>query len=128
MGRAGITDGLVLGYSVSLLNYQTKGMRMTLGWVVAGSIGQLLLAYMLFMLVAFGFSAVGASHRPTPFDSSVLNSALFSVPASCIVSAVVVIVLYRMAAGRLAYLWYLAPIFLFSGYLLYIKLFIERKA
>ncbi|HTN32429.1 MAG TPA: hypothetical protein VL091_00320 [Marinobacter sp.] len=101
---------------------------MTLGWVVAGSIGQLLLAYMLFMLVAFGFSAVGASHRPTPFDSSVLNSALFSVPASCIVSAVVVIVLYRMAAGRLAYLWYLAPIFLFSGYLLYIKLFIERKA
>ncbi|MBU2873541.1 hypothetical protein [Marinobacter salexigens] len=101
---------------------------MTLGWVVAGSIGQFLLAYMLFLLAVFGFSAVGASHRPTPFDSSVLDSAFYSLPASCIVSAVIVIGLYRAGAGKLAYLWYVAPILLFSGYLLYIKLFIEREA
>ncbi|MBQ0832827.1 MULTISPECIES: hypothetical protein [unclassified Marinobacter] len=101
---------------------------MTLGWVVAGTIGQCLLAYMLFMLVVFGFSAVGTTHRPTPFDSSVLDSGMYSVPASCIVSAVIVIVLYRMGAGKLAYLWYTAPLFLFSGYLLYIRMFIEREA
>lgn len=101
---------------------------MTLGWVVAGTIGQFLLAYMMFMLVVFGFSAVGTTHRPTPFDSSVLDSALYSVPASCIVSAIVVIVLYRIGGGKLAYLWYTAPLFLFSGYLVYIKLFIEQDA
>lgn len=32
---------------------------MTLGWVIAGTIGQVLLAYMLFILGVFGFSAVG---------------------------------------------------------------------
>lgn len=101
---------------------------MTLGWVVAGSIGQFLLAYMLFLLAVFGFSAVGVSHRPTPFDSSVLDSAFYLLPVSCIVSAVVVIGLYRAGAGKLAYLWYVALILLFSGYLLYIKLFIEREA
>lgn len=101
---------------------------MTLGWVVAGTIGQCLLAYMLFMLVVFGFSAVGTTSRPTPFDSSVLDSAMYAVPASCFVSAVVVIVLYRMGAGKLAYLWYTAPLFVFSGYLVYIRMFIEREA
>jgi len=101
---------------------------MTLGWVIAGSIGQVLLAYMLFMLVVFGFSAVGNNQRLTSFDESVLNSAFYSVPASCIFCAIVVIVLYRAGSGKLAYLWYLAPIFLFSGYLLYIKLFIQQKA
>lgn len=99
---------------------------MTLGWVVVGTIGQVLLAYMLFMLVVFGFSAVGNTHRPTPLDFSVLDSAMYSVPASCIVSAVVLIVLYRMGAGKFAYLWHLVPFILFSGYLVYIKLFIER--
>ncbi|MCK0104803.1 hypothetical protein [Marinobacter sp. S0848L] len=98
---------------------------MTLGWVVAGTIGQFLLAYMMFMLVVFGFSAISNTHRLSPFDSSVLDSAMYSVPASCIVSAIVVIVLYRMGAGKLAYLWYMAPLFLFSGYLVYIKLFIK---
>ena len=46
---------------------------MTLGWVIAGTIGQVLLAYMLFLLGVFGFSAVGNTHRPTPFDFSVLR-------------------------------------------------------
>ncbi|PCM44924.1 hypothetical protein [Marinobacter sp. ANT_B65] len=99
---------------------------MTLGWVIAGSIGQVLLAYMLFLLVVFGFSAVDTSHRPASIDDSVLTSAIYSVPASCILSAVVVMGLYRMGAGKLAYLWYMAPIFLFCGYLLYIKLIIQR--
>ena len=98
---------------------------MTLGWVVAGTNGQFLLAYMMFMLVVFGFSAISNTHRLSPFDSSVLDSAMYSVPASCIVSAIVVIVLYRMGAGKLAYLWYTAPLVLFSGYLVYIKLFVE---
>lgn len=98
---------------------------MTLGWVVAGTIGQFLLAYMMFMLVVFGFSAISNTHRLSPFSSSVLDSAMYSVPASCIVSAIVVIVLYRMGAGKLAYLWYTAPLVLFSGYLVYIKLFVE---
>ncbi|MBR9872435.1 MAG: hypothetical protein GYB26_14970 [Gammaproteobacteria bacterium] len=98
---------------------------MALGWVVAGTIGQFLLAYMMFILVVFAFSAVGNTHRLSPLDSSVLDSAMYSVPASCIVSAIVVIVLYRMGAGKLAYLWYTAPLFLFSGYLVYIKLFIK---
>jgi len=99
---------------------------MTLGWVIAGSIGQVLLAYMLFLLVVFGFSAVDTSHRPASIDDSVLTSAIYSVPASCILSAVVVMGLYRMDAGKLAYLWYTVPIFLFCGYLLYIKLIIQR--
>ncbi|MBN7769292.1 hypothetical protein KUV44_02385 [Marinobacter daepoensis] len=100
---------------------------MTLGWVVAGTIGQFLLAYMLFMLVVFGFSAVGSNRAPTQFDNSVLNSAIYSVPASSLISAVIVIWLYRTGASESAYLWYTAPIVLFSAYCLYIKLFIHRS-
>ena len=101
---------------------------MALGWVIVGTIGQALLGVMLFLLVAFGFSAVGTTHRPTSFDFSVLNSAIYLLPASCIVSAVVVIVMYRLGANRFTYLWYMAPLLLFSGYLMYINMFIERKA
>lgn len=100
---------------------------MTLGWVVAGTIGQVLLAYMLFLLGVFGFSAVGNVNRLTPFDSSVLTSALYTVPASCVLSAVVVIGLYHSGSGEMAYLWYAAPILLFSAYCLYIKLFIRSR-
>ena len=89
---------------------------MTLGWVIAGTIGQVLLAYMLFLLGVFGFSAVGNTHRPTPFDFSVLNSALYAAPASCLISAVIVIGLYRSGAGEISYLWYAVPILLFASY------------
>jgi FtsH-binding integral membrane protein len=100
---------------------------MTLGWVIAGTIGQVLLAYMLFLLGVFGFSAVGNTHRPTPFDFSVLNSALYAAPASCLISAVVVIGLYRSGAGEMSYLWYAAPILLFASYCLYVNLCIKRQ-
>ena len=98
---------------------------MTLGWVIAGTIGQVLLAYMLFLLSVFGFSAVSNTHRTTRLDTAILDSALYAVPASCVLSAVIVIGLYRAGAGTSAYLWYAAPVLLFAGYLLYTKLFIQ---
>ena len=46
---------------------------MTLGWVIAGTIGQVLLAYMLFLLGTIGYRGVGHIHNPTPVVFSVLR-------------------------------------------------------
>ena len=100
---------------------------MTLGWVITGTIGQFLLAYMLFLLSVFGFSAVCNTHPTRRVDVSVLNSALYVTPASCVLSAVVVMVLYRAGSGAMAYLWYAAPLFVFSGYWVYTMLFIRSR-
>lgn len=100
---------------------------MTLGWVIAGTVGQALLAMMLFLMVAFGFSAVGNTHQPTDRDFKVLDSALYLAPASCLFSAVIVIGLYRAGSDVAAYLWYTLPLLVFAGYWLYIALFITRK-
>ncbi len=99
---------------------------MTLGWVITGTIFQLLLAYFMFLLVVFGFSAIGSTHRPKPFDFVVLDSAIYSVPASCGLSALIVIGLFNADAGAFSYRWYALPLVVFASYLLYIRLFVQR--
>ncbi|PSF04538.1 hypothetical protein C7H09_19345 [Marinobacter fuscus] len=100
---------------------------MSPGLVFAGTLGQITLAYLLFMVAVFGFSAVSNTHRPTPLDSRILDSAFYILPGSCLLSAVAVIGLYWAGASSRAYLWYTAPVILFLIYCIYAQVFIPRK-
>ncbi|NMH63767.1 hypothetical protein [Shewanella salipaludis] len=100
---------------------------MDLSWVIAGTIVQSLLAYVLFFMVAVGFSAIGTSHRPTPLDYTVLNSAIYVLPACCVMSAILGILFYHFGASKMAYLWYVMPLAFTAAYFGYIWFFIEKK-
>ncbi len=101
---------------------------MTLGWIIAGTFAQFMLAGYLFMAVAFGAGGIGASYQPTPFGMAVINSALYVVPASCILSAMAVVGFYFADSGFASYYWYLAPFAVLLGYVVVVPFFLEPRA
>lgn len=83
---------------------------MSLSWTVLGSIGQLLLAYLLFMAAAF--SGAGVVNGP-PLDKrslAVMNAAMFLLPGACVLAATIVVALYLAGAGPAAYWWFALPL------------------
>lgn len=83
---------------------------MSLTWVIAGSIAQGCLAMFLFMLGAFAGGGLANGGNLSRGQIAILDSALYLLPASCIVSAAVVIYLYHKGATANAYWWYVLPI------------------
>lgn len=85
---------------------------MTLGWVVLGTFGQLMLAYMGFLGAVFGGGAASQNRGAglTGFQDSLLNAAIFGLPAVSGLTALLVIILYLMDAGPWAFAWHLLPL------------------
>lgn len=100
---------------------------MTWGWTALGTFGEMLLAYFLFMAVAF--SAGGLAHGTAPDKRQMLvpNLALFTLPGLCVASAGVVIGLDIAGAGAIAYGWYAAPLAAAVVYLAYAVALSRRK-
>lgn len=88
--------------------------------VVLGTIGQLVLGYFLFMLVVF--SGGGAANGATPgrWALGILNLSIYLLPGLCVLSAGIVIQLYRHGAGGGAYGWYALPLLATALYLGYV--------
>jgi len=80
---------------------------MTFGRRLAGTILQRLLAGLLFMLVVFSAGGPGSRTAPGRVQTAIPNLSMFVLPASCVVSAGVVV--YRQAAhprtGGTSCLW-----------------------
>ncbi|MET4570994.1 hypothetical protein ABIE04_003376 [Rhodanobacter soli] len=84
---------------------------MTWGWVVVGTLAQLMLGLFLFMLVVFSASSMDGVGKLAGVHSKILALSLFGLPATCVVSAgmlihllpkrwqSVVMVVARRAAG-----------------------------
>lgn len=83
---------------------------MTLGWVIAGTIGQLMLGMICFLLVAFSAAGIANGSSLTKVQMAVLNIALYLLPISCFFSAGYVAYQYYCDATINAYSWYLLPI------------------
>ena len=105
----------------------TKGKAdMSFGWTLAGTILQLMLANFLFMLVAFsgGGLANGGALGKRPLG--VLNLSLFLLPASCVLSACIVIFLHWRGGGAMSYAWYALPLVATVFYVAYVTALSRR--
>lgn len=92
---------------------------MSLTWVIIGSIAQLMLAGFLFMLVAFSAGGIVNNGSIKPFQLAILNLFIYLLPASCLVSAGVVIYQYRHGGDAQVYWWYLLPVIAAVIYLVF---------
>ena len=93
---------------------------MSWGWTLLGVFGQLLLAYLLFMLVAFSGGGLASGRSLHPRRLRVLNLAIFVLPGACLCSALIVLGLQVAGGGAGAYAWHVLPLVapaLYLGYL-----------
>ncbi|HET7930857.1 MAG TPA: hypothetical protein VFL63_05670 [Rhodanobacteraceae bacterium] len=93
---------------------------MSLAWTVLGTIGQLLLAYLLFMLVAFSGGGLVSGTSLGKRQRRILDLALFVLPGLCVASAIIVIGLQVGGAGAGAYGWYALPLAATAAYIAYV--------
>lgn len=100
---------------------------MSLAWTVLGTLGQMLLAYFLFMVVAFSGGGLVNGATLGKLQTLVLNLALFVLPGACVASAVVVIGLNIAGAGTRSYLWYLLPFAVTVVYVAYAIVLVRRQ-
>lgn len=92
---------------------------MSLGWVIAGTIGQLCLAVFLWMVVIFSSAGIVNGHTLDKFQSGILDVSMFALPSVCVISAGIVLYLFHSDAGAAAYWWYAAPFATAALYLIY---------
>jgi hypothetical protein len=93
---------------------------MSWGWTLLGMFGQLLLAYLLFMLVAFSGGGMASGRSLRPRQLRVLNLSIFVLPGACLCSALIVLGLQVCGGGAGAYAWHALPLVatvLYLGYL-----------
>lgn len=93
---------------------------MSLTWVIIDTIAQLMLAFFLFMLVAFSAGGIVNRKEPLkPIQSSLLNLSIYLLPGLCLVSALLLICGYRNNWSTATYWWQLLPITATAIYLAY---------
>lgn len=94
---------------------------MSLGWVIAGTIAQAMLAMWLFMLAVFAGGGMANGNNLSPFVMRLLDLAMLALPGSSVVSACVVIYLYNKGAGPSSYWWYALPVAAVGLYFLFMS-------
>ncbi|EIM01695.1 hypothetical protein LRK24_17215 [Rhodanobacter denitrificans] len=92
---------------------------MTLGSVILGTIAQLMFAYFLFMLVVFSACSMAGNDKLARVHSTILTLTIYGLPASSVLSAGIVIHLYRHGAGASSWWWHALPVALAAIYLIY---------
>jgi hypothetical protein len=100
---------------------------MSIGCTLLGTFGQLMLAYLLFMLVAFsagGIANGGQFHR---FQMKILNLSLFVLPGACALSAVIVLCLHWGGGSAQSYWWYAVPLAATVLYLVYFQSLVRQS-
>jgi hypothetical protein len=92
---------------------------MSLGWVIAGTVGQLALGGFLFMFVIFSAAGIVNDHALEPYQKSILDFSILALPAVCFISACIVLYLYHIDASASSYWWYAVPVMAAALYLIY---------
>jgi hypothetical protein len=90
---------------------------MSLGWVITGTISQLMLGFYLFMFTAFSGVSIVNENELSKFHVAVLNFSMIALPCSCLLSAGIVLYLYKTDASTLSYWWYVTPLLLVALYI-----------
>ena len=63
---------------------------MSIGWTLLCTFGQLMLAYVLFMLVVFSAGGVVKGGPFRPAQMKILDASMFVLPGTCGLSAIIV--------------------------------------
>lgn len=92
---------------------------MSFGWTLLGTIGQLMLAYFLFMVVIFSAGGVANDAQLSNFHLRILTLSIYLLPALCLVSAGIVLYLHGHAGSAASYWWYAMPLAAAALYLAY---------
>jgi hypothetical protein len=84
---------------------------MSLGWVIAGTVGQIILGYFLFIYVVFSSISISNSGGLSKLQANVLTVSFYALPVICILSAGMVLYLYiNQGSSSAAYWWYATPL------------------
>jgi hypothetical protein len=78
-----------------------------------------MLGYFLFMVVVFSASGIGNAGKLGRIESAILNLSMFALPATCVVSALIVVYLYWRGGSAASYWWYGFPLAAAALYLTY---------
>ena len=92
---------------------------MTVGWTLAGTVAQLMLALFLFMLVAFSAGGIGNGVALGKVQLAIFNLSVFTLPALCVLSAGIVVYLHMHGGSASSYWWYVMPLGATVVYLVY---------
>ena len=93
---------------------------MSWGWTLLGTVGQMMLALVLFMLAAFSGGGLASGRALRRGQLRVLDGALFALPGVCGLSAIVVLFLQWAGGGAWAYAWHALPLAATVLYLAYV--------
>jgi hypothetical protein len=100
---------------------------MPIGWTVLGTLGQLMLAHVLFMLVAFSAGGLANGGQFRRVQMKILDLSLFALPGSCVLSAAIVLYLHWRGGSALSYGWHGLPLAATALYLTYLHLLIRQS-
>jgi hypothetical protein len=92
---------------------------MTLLWTTLGSLAQLALAGILFVMSIFIGGSLANSNTLGPQASRIVDLALFVLPALCVLSGVIVLILHLRGGRAMGYCWYLLPVVAAIAYLIF---------
>lgn len=101
---------------------------MSIGWTVVGTLGQLILAGLLFMLVAFSAGGLVSGQQFRRAHMRILDISLFALPGSCALGTLIVWYLHWAGAGVRSYGWFALPLAVTALYLVYFKALISQLA
>jgi hypothetical protein len=101
--------------------------RMSIGWTLLGTFGQLMLACFLFMLVAFSAGGLVSGGRFRGLQVKVLDLSLLALPGTCALSAVIVLYLQWRGASALSYWWHALPVAATVLYLAYFRILVHQS-
>lgn len=92
---------------------------MSIGWTLAGTVAQLMLALFLFMLVVFSASGIAHGAALDKLQMGLLNLSMYLLPALCVLSALIVVYLHWHGGSAMSYWWYTMPLAAAVLYLVY---------
>ncbi len=92
---------------------------MSLGWVITGTVGQLMLGGLLFMFSVFSGAGIANGNTLSKLQLGILNFSMFALPLSCVLSAGIVLYLYKTGGNSSSYWWYVLPLILTALYALF---------
>lgn len=101
---------------------------MSLGWVIAGTFGQSMLAFFLFMIAVLAGGGIANGNALSKLELAVLDLSMLALPGSCIVSAGVVIYLYVADAGPSSYWCYGLPAAVLATYAMFVSELTRNRA
>lgn len=94
---------------------------MSIKWIIAGTIAQLMLGAFLFMFAVFGSAgaldhANRAGKQLSWLQAIVIDWSIYTLPAFCLAGAGIVFYCYKNGGGAVSYCWHLLPIIATTAY------------